>query len=328
MTRNVSYCAALLFSLGSVAFSQATSVMVGAGYAAPEPPQIAPGQVVTLYYRAVVPGAGGQPRSGQARAPLPSLLAGLSAQIVQGTSLFHVPLMEVRQQNTCDGDLTGPACVLTSVKVQIPFEIAADVTQDRPAGPVTLSPIANLALYADGQVVASTPLQPVPDNAHVLTDCDLGEHSQTDTACGRAAFHQDGTRVNAGTPAARAETIRVPLYGLGQTSPAATTGDAAQPGHVVTDVMGTPRVRVSFLPFGNALASAPRHAYLPDANEVPGVIAGATLRGGDVGIYELATTVPESLSPPLVCGGSIRSNYILNVITSQGVEIVPICVAP
>ena len=325
MNKNVSRCVALLFPCGVVAFSQTTSVLVGAGYSAPEPLQVAPGQVITLFYRAVGPAANGDLRSGRAQSPLPAMLAGLAAQMIQEKSLFNVPLIEVSQQNTCQPDVAGPACLLTAVRVQIPFEISADVSQDRQSGSVTLSPVANLVLYVDGQPAASSPLQPVPDNSHVLTSCDLDGQTQTGT-CGRVVFHRDGTPVSAGSPAAKAETVHVFLYGMGQTSPTAMTGIAAQPGYFLTDVLGSPRVRVSFTPFVNALVSAPRRVNSSDPNEVPAVIAGAALEAGEVGIYELAITVPGSLPPMVACSGAVRSNYILNVITSQGAEPVPVCI--
>ena len=94
----------------------------------------------------------------------------------------------------------------------------------------------------------------------------------------------------------------------------------------LTDVLGSPRVRVSFTPFVNALVSAPRRVNSSDPNEVPAVIAGATLEAGEVGIYGFAITVPRSLPPMVACSGPVRSNYILNVITSQGAEPVPVCI--
>src|SRR5947209_9794399 len=85
--------------LGAIAYSQTTSVLVSTGYNVPPPDQVAPGQVVTLFYRGIPFDANGQPRSARAEAPLPTELAGLTAQIVQQSSLWNVPLIEVRQQN-------------------------------------------------------------------------------------------------------------------------------------------------------------------------------------------------------------------------------------
>ena len=327
MIKSISSCTALLLSFAAGAFSQTTSVLVGAGYSEPDPPLIAPGQVVTLYYRAIGPLPNGQPRSAKAAdTPLPALLAGLSAQIIQQQSLWNVPISDVSQQNVCDAGAAGPACLLTSVKIQIPFEIMADAARDPQSGSVTLSPPAVMNLYADGNLVAATTVQPVPDNAHVLTNCDTAGTPQAGTVCGRIAFHRDGSSVDAASPAAKGEAIGVLLYGLGQTSPAATTGDAAQPGYMVTTVLGAPHVTATLTPFGNSIASSPRGAYYPQPGEVPAVIDNAALLAGKVGVYEVNIRVPSSLSPPIACRGSIRSNYILTLITSQGAERIPVCV--
>ncbi len=113
-------------------------------------------------------------------------------------------------------------------------------------------------------------------------------------------------------------------FGLGQTSPAAMTGVAAQPGYSPD----SPLISVSFVAFGNVLASAPRHSYSPMQNEVFASIAGAALESGKVGVYQLNVIIPSSLELPVACGPEIRSNVVMNVITSQGVEGVPLCVQP
>jgi hypothetical protein len=300
----------LFLFFGVSAVAQPSSVLVGAGYAPPEAPMVAPGQVVTMYYRGI-PGT----RSGEAQAPLPTGLAGLSAQITQSGSLWNVPLLSARQQDTCNGSLSGPACVLTAVKLQIPYEVAAN------AGP-ELSPLADLSLYVDGERVGSTPLQPVPDNSHVLTACDVDRNAEAVGPCGRVIFHQDGTAVNADSPASKGESVRVLLYGLGKTVPGATTGAAAEPGQALP----AGRVQLIVRAFVNALATAPRLGYVPVKEDTPAMLTGAGLRAGEVGVYELAVTVPKTLPPTLVCGGSIRSNYLIEVMTSQGAEPVPICV--
>lgn len=69
------------------------SVFVGAGYSAPAPPQVAPGQVLVLFYRAVGLAEDGKPRSGHVEPPLPTLVAGLSAQVRQGNSLWNVAVV-------------------------------------------------------------------------------------------------------------------------------------------------------------------------------------------------------------------------------------------
>jgi hypothetical protein len=324
--RIISCCITFVLASGIALFSQTTPVFVNAGYSAPSPPQVAPGQVLVLYYRAVGLAEGGIPRSGHAEPPLPTSLAGLSMQLTQGDSLWNVPITEVRQSDTCGPGFSGPACVLTSVKAQIPFELDPTIVRDAQSGSVAFAPTAQLVLYAEGRAVATTSLQPVPDNAHVLTTCDAGEDNQAGHSCDRVALHGDSTPVNAGSPASGSETITVRVYGLGQTSPAATTGAAAQPGYVLTDVSGSPRVRASLTPFVNATASAPRQGDSPGLEETPPTLTAGGLEGGSVGVYQLSVALPKGLSPVVPCGGSVRSNYVLNVITSQGVELIPLCI--
>lgn len=233
----------------------------------------------------------------------------------------------VTQQNICDSGVTGPACLLTSVTVQIPFEVAADAVRDPQSGAIMLAAAARITLYADNEPVGVSTFQPVPDNAHVLTNCDVQAHSQPGTGCGRMAFHRDSTPTDAASPATKGETIAVLLYGLGQTSPAAVTGEGALPGYALTDLFGAPRVSALFTPFVNSLASTPRSFYAPGPDDVQAVIAQSGLQAGKVGVYEVAVTVPPSLTPPIPCGGTVRSNYILSISTSQGTERIPLCVA-
>jgi uncharacterized protein (TIGR03437 family) len=324
--RIISRCITLVFASGIALFSQTTPVLVSAGYSVPTPPQVAPGQVLVLYSRAFGLAEGGIPRSGRAEPPLPTTLAELSMQLTQGNSLCKVPIIEVSQSDTCGPGFSGPACVLTSVKAQIPFEVDPTTVRDAQSGSVALAPTAQLVLYAESRAVATTSPQPVPDNAHVLTTCDAEEDNQASNSCDRVAFHGDGTPVNAGSPTSSNETITVRVYGLGQTSPAATTGAAAQPGYVLTDVLGSPRVRASLTPFVNAIASASWQGSSPVLDETPATITAGGLEGGSVGIYQLSVALPKGLSPVVPCGGSVRSNYVLNVITSQGVELIPMCI--
>ncbi len=320
-------CVGILLTMGAAAFSQNAAVLIGTGYSAPPPMQVAPGQVVTLFVRGVSPSANGHLRSERSTGSPATSLAGVAAQVIQSQFLFNVPILAVQQKNECEtvGVLTA-SCLLTAIKVQVPFEIKADVTQKVPAGPVTLSPVAQLILTVDGRPSGSFVLQPVPDNAHVLTTCDADWDTSADAVCDRQAFHLDGRPVNEAAPATPGETISLQFFGLGQTSPPAATGVYSQPGMFLTDVLGYPRVTVTFQPLVNAPSSIPRHAHTPDAKEVRSAIAGGALLGGAIGIYQLQVIFPESLEPPVPCGNGVHTNYVMNVITSQGTEQVAVCV--
>jgi len=76
----------------------------------------------------------------------------------------------------------------------------------------------------------------------------------------------------------------------------------------------------------NAPSSIPRHGHAPDAREIGASITAGALLGGAIGIYQLQVKFPESLDPPVPCGNGVHTNFVMNVITSQGAEPVSVCV--
>src|ERR1700753_685174 len=111
------------------AFAQTSAILAGEGYTVPAPSPVTPGQVVTFFFRGIAPLPNGDLRSAQAAAtPLPATLAGLSLRLSQANAVpTAVPLFAVRQENDCSStEAASPACLLTSVKLQIPFELTAD----------------------------------------------------------------------------------------------------------------------------------------------------------------------------------------------------------
>ena len=98
--------------------------------------------------------------------------------------------------------------------------------------------MAPLYYVSDGQLNIQIPYELAPEQPHqILVERD-GAYSVTDTilvtaaAPGAAAFpdgrviaqHADGSLVDAANPARPGETVVIYLVGMGQTSPAATTG--------------------------------------------------------------------------------------------------------
>ena len=106
-------------------------------------------------------------------------------------------------------------CYLTSVRVQIPFEMAASTTPRLGPSGVKVAD-AELILEADGRESRSFLLRPVSENGHVLNSCDLAGDTNPDSVCSRTAYHSDGRPVNMDAPAARGETIVVYAFGLGR----------------------------------------------------------------------------------------------------------------
>jgi uncharacterized protein (TIGR03437 family) len=321
---------ALFVCLGALCpgFAQNAAFLTTAGYSAPAPAQVAPGQVTTFFFRGISPAADGHLRSAQATAaPLPATLAGLTLRISQGqANAIAVPLFAVRQESDCDNTTdVSAACLVTLVKLQIPFEIAAQAT----AGPTppTLAPLAQLTLDVDGQASRAFPLQPVPDNAHVVTSCDISWDTKYTSICDRHVYHGDGHPVSAAEPAKQGETLVVYAYGLGQGTPQAPTGDVAR-GSVLDNVPG--RVKASFDNLVNALNSGPRFLSF-DVSAPDSPIAFGGLTSGQIGLYQLNIPVPQSLSLEVACGGLdgfVRSNATLHISTSQGTEVVAFCVQP
>src|SRR5215207_10129458 len=131
--------------------------LLSSGYAAPAPTEVAPGQIVTLFFRGIRPAASFIMRSGQASSvPLPERLAGLSAHILQlpQQNPFRLPILAVRQHNECEEVSSRPVCLLTAIRVQIPFELTPTV--------------AKLVVEEDGQPSRTFLIRPIRENAHVI----------------------------------------------------------------------------------------------------------------------------------------------------------------
>src|SRR5579872_1810308 len=267
-------------ALGS-AFAQTSATLDAAGYSAPAPLQVAPGQVVTLFFHGLGPLPNGQLRSSQTTAvPLPVTLGGLSPRIAQSQSQdVAVPVFAVRQENECDtGEAANPACLLTSVKIEIPFELQA--ASDAAA------PLAQLILDVDGQPSRSFPLQPVPDNAHLVTSCDLSWDTKSTSTCNRSVYHADGTLVTADNPAMRGETVVVYAFGLGKAATSIWTGDVSPAGAALA---GSPESHVKAI-FGNtanALSYVPRSTFYMDPNAAASPVAAVGLTRGQIGLYQI-----------------------------------------
>lgn len=289
--------------------------LIAAGYSAPGPIEVAPGQVLTLFFRGIGRMPDGSLRIGHAQTvPLPETLAGLSASIQQlpQTIPFPLPLLSVRQHNECEDASGQPKCLLTALRVQIPTELT----------PV----VAKLTVSSDGEASRTFLIRPVRDDAHVLTACDLTWDTNPGSACGRMAFHGDGTPVNEARPARRGETIVIYAYGLGPTVPRVPTGTAAPPRVELTEGVAR-QLAVLFRPFRNASSSLPRY-FEAEPLGTPGEVVFAGLTPGQVGLYQVNVRVPGEIEIPILCGGETRSNVVAKVSSARGIENLPLCVEP
>ena len=290
----------------------------------------APGQVVTLFAHGLPPSAGGRFRSGQAGSlPLPDNLAGISVEILQNNQTLRARLLAVRQENECqDGGGGGDVCLLTSIRVQIPFELMADPTY-ADAGKFTYAPQVQIRIVVDGQAGRSFALQPVPDNAHGVTSCDASWDTSTKSVCNRYVYHADGRLADENAPAKGGEIVVMYFYGLGRTTSEVPSGVASPPDAPLTEVMGHPRFMVSFQKdYVNALSSLPRMLMDFPARDAELTLAAfAGLTPGQVGLYQLNIRLP-AVTSVYPCGSNAHSNAILNIWTLQGVESTSLCVQP
>ncbi len=299
--------------------------MTAAGYAKPAPFLVAPGQLMTFFFRGIAPLPDGSPRSANAQTtPLPDVLAGLSLTLSQPgqEGPLHVPLVSVRQDKECDA--ATPACYLTSIRLQVPYEIAAST----PGSSGVNAPDAQAVITVDGQASRSFTIRPVSANGHVLTSCDISGETNPDAVCERVAYHNDGRPVNASAPASKGESIVIFAFGLGRTTPPAETGKSAAAGAVIDPDQLIVTLKDNF---ANAVSSLPRRFDSDPYNSPRAKTGFAGLAPGQIGLYQINVPIPSSFDTTLVCttGGPqplIHSNGILEVTTPQGTENVPICV--
>jgi hypothetical protein len=193
----------------------------------------------------------------------------------------------------------------------------------------TLPMPALISIDVDGRRGRGFPLQPVPDNGHVLTTCDASWDTSSFSVCDRQVFHSDGSPVTRDAAAQAGETLYVLLYGLGRTDPMVQTGRPSPDGAVMTDLIpNSPRVTVGLVTnFVNALSSAPQTAFNSEtANATPLPITAASLLLDQIGIYKVSFTLPRLQDQVISCRGDRRSNSLLFVATSEGVEAIGLCV--
>jgi len=274
----------VVFALAIFAAFGQSNTVVGAGYSAPVPLTVAPGQVVTLFVAGV-----GASLTQPVRAPsgtLPDTLAGISVTLKQFGSEAPVPLLSVEPVSTCSPTLSQGSCgTLTAVTVQIPFELQTlCFLCARPVGP---SP--QLFVTENSQAGTSIDLTPLADQIHILTTCDLplapsrvGRLNLTGLPCPPLVTHGDGSLVSATKPAKAGEQLVAYAVGLGTTNPPAETGQPAATASPTTEFL---TIDYNYHP--NALPSKP--LVFPNTGDPPPQLAPlfSGLTPGFVGLYQI-----------------------------------------
>jgi len=293
---------ALLLAL-SHASGQSGPTFVGSGYGLPPSANLSPGQIVTFWVTGLKPIPVSPVKA--PGLPLPATLSGISVTLSQteyGKGLplgsYQVPLLSVTQTNSCsDPSATAPQCFLTSITVQIPFELVVD--------PFTMPPYTTFAISQDGVVSQSFAVSTADDSIHVLTTC--GAY------CGSPCVtHPDGTLVLYSSPAQPGETIVIYAVGLGATTPSVPTGQAT-PSPAPT----VPGININFDFRPNAAPTRPA-ALTPIEVDLGAAPAFAGLTPGQVGLYQINVQLPATFPPESYSGGSAFNPIVSNLTITIG----------
>lgn len=314
-----------LFPMSLGHLSGQGSTLAGTGYANPSIMRVAPGQITTLFVTGLKTVLPSQPVRATSL-PLPATLAGISITLSQnGRQPSTIPLLSVQQIPICsNGDVAPPQsgvtpdCLITAITVQIPFELLL---------PSEGAASAELAVNENGSLSKGFRVFAVSANLHVLNWCDAFP-SEPLNICGGVATHGDGTPVTSDSPAKAGETVVIYALGLGQTTPAAKTGDATS--------MPAPTLRstIVFAQFDFRPNAMPSYPYVDPKSTG---ISGPTFVGltpGQVGLYQINVKIPETVPPVVPCSTAlgVASNLTIDIgsSTSGGLSFdgAPICVEP
>ncbi len=294
--------------------------VVGAGYRVPAPLPAAPGEVVTLSVTGLKTRIASPLTA--STIPLPATLGGISVSLQQGTASYASPIFRIQQTGICaDATNSSPDCFITSITVQVPFEIVA---QGFPVVPV------GVTVSESGGSTVSQPFLLVPqiDTIHVVTSCDtiLGAAPVPGQICAPIVVHADGSSVTASSPASEGETVAIYAVGLGITQPSVATGKA---GPLPAAMPNNSDLRIGFNYSPDALPTIPNPEQAPSSPpQGPGPQPFAWLAPGFVALYQLNVTIPAPPPGLLPCLNGIYSNLTINIEGAQSLDGAQICVRP
>jgi len=251
---------------------------------------VSPGQVTTLILtgvQTVLPADSSDIAA--STLPLPLSLAGFSAVIRQlpGAYIASLPIFRVRQTSietsTCQSQQRIPACMITTLTVQIPPDILLKPVE----GPSRLTIID---VSDNGRIFSSSTfaVTSVATTVHILNTCD-SLHVGFGVNCNPFITHADGTLAGPffGTPAQPGETLVVYAVGLGSTTPVVPAG---------TPSPNPPAVATRHFSLILNYGCATKRTVTPD-------FVGLT--PGLVGLYQVNFVVPE----PVVCSPPSAFNF-------------------
>ncbi len=307
-------------------FSQIRNAIVGAGYTEPSLGiAAAPGQVVTLFVRGIPSKLSrpvlprGEVIAMASSLPLSTTLAGISVEMVQRASPqgpILVPLFAVSQSDGCGEGFPAPPwpCgTLTSVTIQIPFELFVDP----PGAGYVLTNSAAVVVSDSGVSGEPVRLVPVSSRIHLITGFVYGPSPSPIFLAGPGSLIQ--------APSVRSgEIVVLYAFGLGRTAPAVRTGAAAPTPAPVVDAL------LTFDFAANAPLRDPAFPALAGGTPLEERPIFAGLTPGFVGLYQINFRIPQMPEGTPACGGTILSNLTvtIRVPRSFAADGLRLCVQP
>ena len=216
---------------------------------------------------------------------------------------------------------------MTAITIQIPYEIEPRCLFTNPACNVVLQ--AQLFVTVNGITGPPLELVPLADRVHIPTACDTVVPSGSGFApynglpCSPLVTHADGSLVTLGSLAKGGEEIVAYAVGLGLTTPAVPTGQAAA---AATPTYETFMLDFNFRP--NALASRPSRPFPGELLTRYAVPLFSGLVAGYVGLYQINFVVPPPPAGITACSGTVQSNLTVSVGGQTSFDGARICVTP
>ena len=290
--------------------------------------KIAPGQVIPL----IVTGLQNVPPNEIARvnSPVPVILDNISVTLTQPPTSYsaQLPIFAIYQSNHCGGLVSpAPACLVTAITVQIPFDIV--VPNPLQVAPVNDQPSTVITVAQNGAISQAFVATPYPDRVHILQSCDIGGQTFETGVCYPLVTHADGSlvlqdasgpgRALTHTAAHPGEVLVMYAWGLGPVTPGVQAGTLS-PIPAAT-VIAPVNLRFDYTP--NASPSPPTTSQFTAAPQP--LFAGLTPT--EVGLYQINFVVPAPPSGAQNCGAPIESNLTISVdISGQSFSGAAICV--
>jgi len=298
----IAWCAAS----STVAFGQSVSgnPIAGMGYSYP-PVTVAPGQLITVFLAGNVQGT-----------------IGATVQNIAA------PVLEVLPPSGCSAPTICSS--VTGITIQIPYELNPGCGFTNPVCLVVV--LTQMVVTVDGVAGAPVDLTPLADQVHILTACDTVVPGASGIApfdalpCQPLVTHPDGSMVTQGNPAQGGEELVAYAVGLGLTTPAVKTGQAA--------ATATPASEAFVLDFDfrpNALATKPTLPYVGSCCAPPPVLPAPLYSGlvpGYVGLYQINFVLPQPPVGVQACSGTAVSNLTVSVGGQSSFDGAGICVTP